>query len=366
MARSSHNEPFFLALQVVPSIAWGGTGVGKSASLEALAKSLNRTFVPLLGATMAPEDLGGFPLPDYKTGVVRQLPASWASRTMDGKALVFVDEVTNVPSAVQAGMLSVLTERRVGDYQMPASTLFAGAANPPELCPNAVPLAPAMRSRFAHFQWHVDYEHWFNGLRAGCDWQAPKFPIVPSHWTERLPQFGSLVEAFLRAAPDCREKLPTDDETMSFPTLRTWHYLTRCFAAADACGLDRNDPAYKRLAFGCVGEAAGSEFIRYWHHLDLVNPEAILNGDEQFAYVDKPDVMLCLLTGMVAALRTNTSQERWVRAAQVFIAIGKRNVELFLLGFRPLWKPVKDGGVRPDGWTPPQQVLSQLMELVKS
>lgn len=366
MAKPSHNAPFFLALQVVPSIAWGGTGVGKSASMEALAKALDRTFVPLLGATMAPEDLGGFPLPDYKAGVVRQMPASWADRTKDGKALVFCDEVTNVPSAVQAGMLSVLTERRVGDYQMPASTLFAAAANPPELCPNAVPLAPAMRSRFAHFDWHIDYEHWFAGLRGGCDWGAPEFPVVPPNWQDSLPQFGALVEAFLRSAPDCREKLPEDDETMSFPTLRTWHYLVRCFAAAQAAGYDSNSSIFKQLAFACVGDAAGSEFVRYWHHLDLVNPESILTGESKFEYVKRPDVLLCLLTGLVAGLRTNTSKDRWLRAAEVFIAVGTKEIELFLLAFKPFWKSVKDGGVRPDGFVPPKPVLDRIMQLVKT
>lgn len=365
MATSSDNTPFFVALQVVPSIAWGGTGVGKSASLEALAKALNRRFVPLLGATMAPEDLGGFPMPDHKVGVVRQMPASWASRTMDGNALVFVDEVTNVPSAVQAGMLSVLTERRVGDYQMPASTLFAGAANPPQLCPNAVPLAPAMRSRFAHFQWHVDYEHWFTGLRNGCEWGAPSFPVVPEHWHEAMPAFGSLVEAFLRSAPECRETLPSDDETMSFPTLRTWHYLVRCFAAAESTGFDRTSPIFKRLAYACVGEAAGGQFVRYWHHLDLVNPESLLAGEETFTYENRPDANIALLTGLVRALRTQTTPQRWIKAAEVFIAIGEHNIECFLLAFRPLWKPVKDGGVRPDGWSPPQPLLARIMTLVK-
>ena len=365
MFKSSANTPFFVALQVVPSIAWGGTGVGKSSSIEALAAALKRTFVPLLGSTHLPEDFSGYPTPDHAGGVVRLMPTSWVKRTMDGKALVFIDEVTNVPSATQAGLLSVITERRVGDYQMPASTLICAAANPPELCPNAVPLAPAMRSRFFHHQWQVDYGHWFAGLRLGCAWTAPDFPIVPQNWTDFLPQFGLLVEAFLRSAPDCREKLPPDDETMAFPNPRTWTYLVKTFAAAEACGLEKNDRTYKALASGCVGDAAGNEFLRYWHHLDLVNPEAILSGQETYVYEKAPDKNICLVTGLVKGLRENPSKERWLRAAQAFITIGEHELESFLMAFRPFWRPIKEGGVRPDGWSPPKDVMARLTALVQ-
>lgn len=359
------NTPAFVAAQVVPTLVRGGTGVGKSSTWEALAGALERTFVPLLGATHLPEDFSGYPTPDHKAGVVRMLPTSLWDKTKSGKALVLVDEVTNVAPATQAGLLSVISERRVGDYVMPASTIIVGACNPPELCPNAVPLSPAMRARFFHYDWQVDYEHWFTGLRAGCQWTAPEFPVVPSHWEEMLPQFGTLAEAFLRAAPDCREKLPNDDETMSFPNLRTWTYLVKCFAAASACGFEREHPIYRALALGCVGEAAGGEFLRYWHHLDLANPEAFLSGEEKYEYQKKPDVNICLLTGLVKSLRDNNSKERWLNAAKVFIAVGEHEIESFLMQFKSFWTPASKGGVRPDGWSPPKDVLAKFMAMVQ-
>lgn len=362
MARSA-NHPFFLALQVVPSLAHGGTGVGKSSVMEALAGALNRTFVPLLGSTHLPEDFSGYPTPDRKANVVRMMPTSWVQETMDGNAFVFVDEVTNVPPATQAGLLSIITERRIGDVRMPESTLIAGACNPPELCPNAVPLAPAMRSRFFHHDWEIERESWFDGLRRGCQWSAPEFPIVPDDWTDCLAQFGSLVEAYLRSAPDKLEMLPNDDETMSFPNPRTWTYLVRVFAAASACGYDRKDPIYRALAYGCVGGGVGSEFLRYWHQLDLVNPESILDGSEDYEYEARPDANICLLTGLVRALRQNTDKERWMRAMEVFLEVGEHEVETFLLALRPFWAPVSNGGVRPDNFTPPKAAMTKIMSL---
>lgn len=366
MARVSlGNTPAFIACQVNPTLVRGGTGVGKSSTWEALATALKRTFVPLLGATHLPEDFSGYPTPDHKAGIVRMLPTSLWDKTKDGMALVLVEEVTNVPSATQAGLLSVISERRVGDYQMPASTIIVGACNPPELCPNAVPLAPAMRARFFHHEWEIDKEHWFAGLRMGCQWTAPEFPIVPATWTDFLPQFGSLVEAFLRSAPDCLEKLPQDDETMAFPNLRTWTYLARNYAAASACGYEQSDPVFKPLAIGCVGAEVGGEFLRYWKQLDLLNPEAYLNGEVDYEYERRPDANICLLTGLVKALRDNTTKERWLRAAEAFIAIGEHEIESFLMQFRSFWNPVSKGGVRPDGWSPPKDVLAKLMALVQ-
>jgi hypothetical protein len=266
-------------------------------------------------------------------------------------------------------MLSILSDRIVGDEVLPESTIIVGAMNPPELCPNAVPLAASMRSRFVHFDWEVDYEHWFKGLRNGCQWKAPNFPIVPKHWTDALPQFGSLLEAFLRSAPDAREQLPNDEETLSFPNPRTWTYLVKCFAAAEACGYewrrDRKHPIYAAIGAACVGVEHSSMFLRYAQKLDLINPEQFLSGLVEYEYENRPDANICLLTGLVKALRTNGTKERWTRAAEAFIEVGEHEIETFLMAFRSFFKPVKDGGVRPDGWAPPKEMMERLTKLVR-
>ena len=363
------NTPGFICLQVAPVLFRGGAGVGKTTGLMSLAAALGRRYIPLIGSTHLPEDFSGYPIPDTKAKVVRMMPCSWVEDARDGDAFVHVDEVTNVPSATQAGLLSVITERIVGDEVLPPSTIIVGSMNPPELCPNAVPLAASMRSRFVHFDWVVDYEHWFEGLRSGCEWKAPEFPIVPDHWTDSLPQFGSLLEAFLRSATDAREVLPKDEETLSFPNPRTWTYLVKCFAAAEACGYQwdksRKDPIFAAIGAACVGAEHSSMFLRYAQELDLVNPEAYLANEVEYEYVNRPDANICLLTGLVRALRTETNPDRWTRAAEAFIEVGNHEIETFLMAFRSFFKPVKDGGVRPNGWTPPVKVLNRLVELAK-
>jgi hypothetical protein len=73
-----------------------------------------------------------------------------------------------------------------------------------------------------------------------------------------------------------------------------------------------------------------------------------------------------LLTGLVKGLHASTTPDRWINASRVFITIGEHEIETFLMAFRSFWRPVTDGGVRPDGWSPPKDILAKLMALVQS
>src|SRR5262249_29844746 len=55
----------------------------------------------------------------------------WARRlTETGYGLLFLDELTTAPPAVQAAMLRVVLERAVGDVELPAAVRVVAAANP--------------------------------------------------------------------------------------------------------------------------------------------------------------------------------------------------------------------------------------------
>jgi len=364
MPTATANEPCFIALQVVPTLVWGGTGVGKTTVLSQLAASLKRNFHLLIGSTHLPEDFSGYPDADRNVGVIRMLPTQWVEKFMDGSGFLLLDELTCVPPTTMAAELSLITERRVGDYTLPDTTIIVAAANPPELAPSGNALPPSMRSRFFHYRWQVDRNELFKVYRAGLEWSAPPFPIVPSEHKQLYPKYGGLVEAFLRGTPDCMEKLPDSDETLSFPNPRTWSYVVKTLSAAESVGHAPDSSVANQLVRGCVGDAAGAEFLRYVAQLDLVNPADILDGAIKFKYQNRPDLNICLLTGLVKELRSNTTAERWTRAAQVFCDIGEHEVETFLTQFRPLWNPVAQGGVRPDGWMPQANLLNRLMKLV--
>jgi hypothetical protein len=360
------NESCFIALQVVPTIVWGGTGVGKTTVLGQLARSLKREFHLLIGSTHLPEDFSGYPDADRQLGVIRMLPTQWVDKFKDGNGFLLLDEFTCVPPTTMAAELSLITERRVGDHTLPETTIIVAAANPPELAPNGNPLAPSMRSRFFHHRWEIDRGELFAGYRRGLQWSAPLFPVVPPSHTQYYAKYGGLVEAFLRGTPDCMEKLPDSDETLAFPNPRTWSYVVRVLSAAESVGHQKGSLVFRQLVTGCVGDAAGGEFLRYMDQLDLIDPKSILDGMATYEYRNRPDLNICLLTGLVKELRDRTDKDRWTLAAKVFCDVGEREIETFLTQFKSLWLPVAQGGVRPDGWTPPQALLARLMKLVPS
>jgi hypothetical protein len=361
------NVAAFIALQVVPTLIWGGTGVGKTTVLLALAKALNRYGHLLIGSTHLPEDFSGYPHADMTELVMKMMPTDWVRHFRDGNGFLILDEFTTVPDNTLAAELSLITEGRVGDETLPKSTIIVAAANPPNLAPGGKPLAPSMRSRFFHFEWQVDRNALYAGYRNGLEWGVPEFPKVPASHKELYPKYGSLVEAFLRGNPDCLEKIPDSDETLSFPNPRTWSYVVKVLSAAESVGFAVGSSVFAQLVTGCVGDASGGEFLAYMSRLDLVDPAAVLEGKLSYSYTNRPDLNICLLTGLVKELRSNTSSERWVRAAEVFCQIGEHEIESFLTQFRSLWNPVdaaRDPGVRPAGWMPEQALLGRLMRLV--
>lgn len=169
MATHTANEALFIALQVVPSIVWGGTGVGKTTVISQLARALGRNFHLLIGSTHLPEDFSGYPDADRQAGVIRMMPTEWVDKFRDGLGFLLLDEFTCVPPTTMAAELSLITERRVGDVTLPESTIIVAAANPPELAPGGNSLAPSMRSRFFHYKWQIDRNELFAGYRKGLE-----------------------------------------------------------------------------------------------------------------------------------------------------------------------------------------------------
>lgn len=365
MQRPSKNVSAFIALQVVPTLLWGGTGVGKTSVLLALGRYLERVTHLLIGSTHLPEDFSGYPDADRAAGVMRMMPTSWVDKFKGGDGYLVLDEITTVQHTTQAGLLSIITEKQVGEYRLPDTTLIVAAANPPELAPNGSALPPSMRSRFYHHKWEVDREELYAGFRAGLNWGTPPFPKVPDDHVQLYPKYGSLVEAFLRGNPDCLEKIPDSDEVLSFPNPRTWSYVVKCLSAAEAVGFAPGSSVFRQLVTGCVGDAAAAEFLAFLDKLDLVDPAAVLDGSATFTHnSSRPDLSLCLLTGIVRELQRETSKARWERAAEVFCDVGESDVEVFLTQFNSLWKPVASGGVRPDGYMPAAALCKRLVGLV--
>jgi MoxR-like ATPase len=128
------NEVFWSVLQTGEAVplAIAGPGTGKTRSVEAFGRAVGRQTYTFIGSISEPTDLGGFPLPVADAGHMAMVPPKWAVSMQGHPWILFLDELTCNAPAVQAAMLRVITDKRVGDFDLPKETWICSACNPPD------------------------------------------------------------------------------------------------------------------------------------------------------------------------------------------------------------------------------------------
>ena len=163
----STNCALAIAIQAgVPILTWGPPGVGKTATITMLADVLALPLEVVLASIREPSDFSGLPVIG-KEGV-RMEPPAWAHRlALAGKGLLFLDEISTAPPAVQSALLRVVLERAVGDLALPASVSVVAPANPPEQAVCGWDLSAPLANRFCHLFWSLDTQGWIDGMIGG-------------------------------------------------------------------------------------------------------------------------------------------------------------------------------------------------------
>ncbi len=114
----------------VPVLLWGAPGTGKTSTIRAMAEVMGWPCETVIASIREPSDFAGLPV--VIGDGVRFAPPGWARRLAEaGRGLLFLDELSTAPPAVQAALLRVVLERVVGDREPPADVRVGAAANPP-------------------------------------------------------------------------------------------------------------------------------------------------------------------------------------------------------------------------------------------
>jgi len=314
-----------LAIQTrLPVLLWGGPGTGKTSFVNQIAKHLGVPIETIIASIREPSDFAGLPVV-RDDGVVFEPPA-WAKRlaSLDGDGgILFIDEISTTPPAVQAALLRVIHEGVVGDITLPKTISKVAAANPPEQAAGGWTLAPPLANRFVHFDWTTSYERWADG--AIDRWKNVNYyiPVLPKDWEDRIPDALSLVSAYIRHRPTQLYQLPQHDSEAgrAWASPRTWEMAAILMAAANAAGV--NDDVRVTLISGAVGSAVAIEFINWSNDLDLPDPEWLLENPTKYKVPDRTDRVYAVLSSVLAAALTNLTRERWLAVWHILAETAK-------------------------------------------
>src|ERR1700693_1920742 len=98
----------------VPVLLWGAPGTGKTSAIRAMAQIMGLPCETGTASIREPSDFAGLPI--VVGDGVRFAPPAWALRLAEaGHGLLFLDELSTPPPAVQAALLPVVLARGGGD-----------------------------------------------------------------------------------------------------------------------------------------------------------------------------------------------------------------------------------------------------------
>jgi hypothetical protein len=333
----------------VPVLLWGSPGTGKTSAVLALGEALGWPVETVIGSIREPSDFAGLPV--VVDGSVRLSPPGWATRLCDaGEGLLFLDELTTAPPAVQAAMLRVVLERVVGDTRLPSGVRVVAAANPPEQAADGWELAAPLANRLVHLDWPVDGQHIAKGLAVG-------FPRPVLAGIEHPPDTAqsmaarAAVGAFLEVRPTLALQLPRSaaDAGRGWPSPRSWEAVARLLAACEAA--HASEAVRAALVEGAVGDGAALEFLAWLEHLDLPDPEAVLADPESFVLPERSDRAFAVLTAVASVAVADGGRQRWEQAWRVVASAAEDAPDVATLVARTL------ASHRPNGAEVPEALM---------
>ena len=364
VCRSTPNLAFWTVAQTgkVTPLVSGAPGCGKSRSVEAFARATGRQCYTLIGSLREPADIGGYPYPVHgELPYMAVMPPKWAQDCQQGQWVLFLDELTTCPPPVQAALLGVIAENRVGDTTLPDTVWKVAACNPPDCAANGSELEPPLANRMCHLPWQTNVEGWRRGMANGLRFPEPEFTLLPSDWEKHIGRNTSMIAAFHEHKPGLLEAYPKERAKASgpWPSIRSWTNAAICAAALEA--IDAEPLLRYQAIAGCVGEEATLEFQDWESKLDLPSPEDWIAKAISARAAGAPlvldipprsDQVMAVLGALTDRAKNyqlgasgKPTEGRWLAAVDCYAQVAKTWVELAGSAGAPLYGCVPDASV---------------------
>ena len=341
-----------------PVHIYGGPGIGKTSFMQAVADAVKRWLETYIASTHEPSDIIGLPVVQ-DDGTVRFAEGDWVRRIIEADkrgegSILFMDEISTAPPAVQAACLRVVNEKIVGEVALPPSLWIALASNPVDTSAGTWLLSAAMANRMIHINWQVDSDEWVTGMIEGFSIDQD-LVILPDNWSDLTGQMRMLFASFIKANPTKLYVQPNnaEDAGKAWPSPRTWDMASRLLAASRSVKLDQKEEM--TLIMGVVGEGAGIEFLEWERELDLPDPAFVVENPDDYPIPQRGDQVFALMTSVVTYVKHNMDESMWDAGWHVLARCAdKGHADLAALPARML------GGERPEGYAIPEHIKSFL------
>jgi hypothetical protein len=279
-----------------PAMIWGMPGIGKSDIIRQVAHDRGMSLVDKRLAQSDPTELKGFPVPDMQTGTMRflrdeMLPAS----NREDAGILFLDELTQAPQAVQAVAYQLVLDRKLGSYELPKNWVVIAAGNRMSDRSISNQMPAALANRFIHLDVSADIDDWMS-------W-ASKVGVHP------------LIRGYLKFRPGnlCVDKI--EPAARSFYTPRSWSFVDGIIKKGIA-----DDALMLALLTGAIGEGIAAEVMGYMRdHSSIINVDQIMLNPAKARLPETPGATYAVC----AALEDYTTQGNIDRVMEYVVRLEK-------------------------------------------
>lgn len=226
---------------VTPMI-WGQHGVGKSNSIEQVAKEMGYGFVKCILSQKEAVDLSGvlytFESKELGMSVTSAHPPDWFAQAIKhGKLVLFLDEFNMGRREVLNAAFQLVLDRELNGMKLPPDVFIICAGNPEDERYDVTPLSESLKDRFMHIQVTMDVPVWldwaqnkvsqdvFNYIKSNTaglyfeDKKDDKFPVEIKHsarsW-ERVSMIHNLAELPTEIKLECYKGIVGMDQALAF------------------------------------------------------------------------------------------------------------------------------------------------------
>lgn len=269
----------------IPVFVWGNPGVGKSSIIKQIANDKNMEFIDLRLSLLDPTDLRGIPFFDSANkSAIWAKPEFLPNSNSQAFGILFLDEINSAPPTVQAAAYQLILDRKIGEYTLPMNYAIVAAGNYESDRGVTYRMPTPLANRFVHLDFELDFEEW-------------------KSWAYES-KIDTRIISFLSYKPQNLFTFDAKAKEKSFATPRSWSFVN------DILNSNLQIEFLKDVISGAVGKDSSDEFMNFCKVIDkLPNIQEILEAINTEVPTNN-SVLYALCTGMVYALKENSSIEK--------------------------------------------------------